>query len=113
MNHHFNFIKPLIAKGGPDIDDYVELDSWIEETYDHIKSNNLDKDQLNKLIETFGDAFSKETMQGFAFQKPHGYAGDFEIIDRIYQRYVSNKPHLTKWDEYWQNQAAADAVRNR
>lgn len=113
MNYHFEFIKALIKKNGPDLEDYSELNSWIEETFDHIKNNNITKEQLNDLIKLFGDAFTVETMQGFAFQKPHGYAGDFEIIDRIYQKYISSKQHLAKWDIFWQNQPAAHAVRNR
>ena len=52
-------------------------------------------------------------MQGFVWMKPHGHAGDFEIIDRIYQCWISPDPHLAKWDEYFHAQAAPRAVRNR
>jgi hypothetical protein len=52
-------------------------------------------------------------MQGFAYHKPHGYAGDFEIIDRIYQRYACSDEMLTRWDNFWQAHPAAQAVRNR
>lgn len=58
-------------------------------------------------------SFTPETMQGFAYLKPNGYAGCFEIIDRIYQRYCTNNPLLYNWDRYFQNQAAPQAVRNR
>jgi len=65
------------------------------------------------LIARFGKAFSERTMQGFAYRKPHGYAGDFEIIDHIYTRYHADDPRLHRWNAYWQSHAAAQAVRNR
>lgn len=52
-------------------------------------------------------------MQGMSVVKPHGYAGDFEMIDRIYTRWLSPDDHLRRWDEYFHAQAAARAVRNR
>ena len=52
-------------------------------------------------------------MQGFALAKPHGYAGDFEIIDRIYQGRITNDPNLAGWDHYYHQHAAPKAVRNR
>ena len=113
MNHHFEFLRYLLDKGGPDLEDYYDLDAWISEIVDHAKNGRLLEEDIKKLIEAFGDAFSVETMQGFAFKKPHGYAGDYEILDRIYQRYISNQFHLSKWDEYWQSHPAAEAVRNR
>lgn len=53
------------------------------------------------------------TLQGFAVNKPHGYAGDFEIIDRIYRCHVSDDPALANWDHFFHRQAAPQAVRNR
>lgn len=45
--------------------------------------------------------------------KPHGYAGDFEIIDRICTKWVSPDPMLQKWDSFFHSQKAPNAVRNR
>ena len=52
-------------------------------------------------------------MQGFVYCKPHGYAGDYEVIERIYNRYISEKPSVRKWDLYCQQHPAVEAVRNR
>lgn len=113
MEYHLKFIRYLINKGGPEDNDYADLDSWLIDVSEQSKDGRLLKNQITQLQDEFGDAFSCETMQGFAYQKPHGYAGDYEIIDRVYQKYISDQPHLTKWDVYWQKQTAADAVRNR
>ncbi|MCP5518958.1 MAG: class I SAM-dependent methyltransferase [Verrucomicrobiales bacterium] len=113
MNHHCEFAASLLAKGGPEREDYPELDAWVAELGDHLRCGRISQEELARVIKVLGDAFSVHTMQGHAFQKPHGYPGDFEIIDRIYQRYESSQPHLTKWDRYWQSHPAAEAVRNR
>ena len=74
----------------------------------------LSGDELSALRAAFGEALSTtETMQGFAFLKPHGYAGDFEMIDRIYGERITAEPHLAAWDRYFHAQPAPRAVRNR
>lgn len=113
MDHHFNYLENLVEKGGPDIQDFNCLNAWIAEIAEHTRNGVLPAGDLKRLRNVPGDAISVETMQGFVFQKPHGYAGDYEIIDRIYTRYVSDKAHLSKWDVYMQDQAAVRAIRNR
>lgn len=98
MDQHINFLQYLVEKGGPYIEDFYVLDAWIAEIAESAKKGKLTSGAIKRLRgDVLGDAFSVKTMQGFAFQKPHGYSGVYEIIDRIYQKYTSNKPHLTKW----------------
>jgi extracellular factor (EF) 3-hydroxypalmitic acid methyl ester biosynthesis protein len=52
-------------------------------------------------------------MQGYALAKPAGYAGDFEMIDRIYCNHVTEHPDLRNWDLFFHAQKAPTAVRNR
>ena len=61
----------------------------------------------------FGTALTAATMQGFAFCKPHGYGGDYEIIDNMYRCHISPDPAFANWDQYYHWGAAAKAVRNR
>ena len=44
---------------------------------------------------------SLSTIQGFVYNKPHGYAGDFEVIDRIYNYHIAEPKHLSKWDTFF------------
>lgn len=113
MEYHQDYVCYLVSKGGPDPTDYTDLDAWISEVANQSRSGILNAEDKENLVACFGEAFSAETMQGFAYRKPHGYAGDFEIIDRIYSRYESADDNLRKWDTYWQNHGAANAVRNR
>ncbi len=113
MDHHFEFLKHLVDQGGPDAEDFYDLDAWIAEIAEQARNGRLTTDDLARLREVLGEANSVETMQGFCFQKPHGYAGDYELIDRMYTRYISDKAHLSRWDVYSQDHAAFRAVLNR
>jgi extracellular factor (EF) 3-hydroxypalmitic acid methyl ester biosynthesis protein len=113
MQNHLNFIQRLLANNGPDVEDYPHLEAWIAELGAQVQRGELSAENIQELRNAFGDALSPATMQGFMLAKPHGYAGDFEIIDRIYQTYLSSHSHLRKWDEFAHQSAATKAVRNR
>jgi hypothetical protein len=53
------------------------------------------------------------SMQGFIRCKPHGYAGDFETLERIYFQMISAVPAIRSWDEVFHGASAPAAVRNR
>jgi hypothetical protein len=52
-------------------------------------------------------------LQHRARTKPRGYAGDDELLTRIYERKLSTDPIGRVFDRYFQGQAAAEAVRSR
>jgi extracellular factor (EF) 3-hydroxypalmitic acid methyl ester biosynthesis protein len=56
---------------------------------------------------------STASMQGFSYVKPHGYAGDFEIIERICNSAVSSISNIARWDRFFHAGDAPHAVRNR
>lgn len=113
MEHHVSFIKYLLDKGGPDLEDYTEVDAWLQEIMDGLKSGKLNNQEIQAFLVLLGDAATNKTIQGFVLQKPHGYAGDFEVIDKIYQKHTSEEPLLKKWDLYFHTHSATQAVRNR
>ena len=56
---------------------------------------------LPELWPTLGDAFwSTWTVQGFGILKPHGYAGDFEMMHRLYTYWLSSREDLVRWDRF-------------
>ncbi|MEM8487169.1 MAG: class I SAM-dependent methyltransferase [Bacteroidota bacterium] len=73
----------------------------------------LSEDDKKEIHNVFGDALSTKTLQGISLVKPRGYAGDFEVIDRVYQRSLTTDPELINWDNFLLNTHAAKAVRNR
>lgn len=113
LEFHLKTLRVLLAHGGPQKKRFHEVTEWISELMQDVRSGRVSVEGLKEIRRSFGEAFSSETMQGMAFQKPHGYPGDYEIIERIYDRCVSLDPRLQRWDEYWHAHPAATAVRNR
>ncbi len=108
-----NFIRNLTQKGGPDQTDYPFLDSIFQQFSQTTVQESLSKQQQASIYEAFGAALSPQTIQGWAYHKPLGYAGDFQIIEKIYNFHRSSVPELAKWDDYFHAQKAPQAVRNR
>jgi extracellular factor (EF) 3-hydroxypalmitic acid methyl ester biosynthesis protein len=60
-----------------------------------------------------GDLLETGWLESRARYKPRGYAGDHELLRRIYERQVCEHPLGQCLDRYFQSQAAPQAVRNR
>jgi len=104
-------ILVLVQNGGPTVLEYQELTNTINQAAAAVKRGEI---LAADVLKIWGNAVnSTNTIQGFVNLKPHGYAGDFEVIDRIYQCWISPDPRLAKWDEFFHTQAAPRAVRNR
>lgn len=111
MKEFLDYLQSLAANGGPEPQQYDELNGWFHRTHGSV--SGLPKGQLTQLWDSFGKVFSVETLQGFSARKPHGYAGDFDIMERIYTRHASADPDLYRWDQFFHWQAACQAVCNR
>lgn len=77
------------------------------------KNKELSADDIDGVRKIFDDRFYRNTLQGYAFLKPFGYAGDFMVIDKLHTKYVSPIYPFKLWDIYMHSQAAPKAVRNR
>ena len=108
-----SFIEQLVSNGGPDVADDSRIEVWLTQVASEIGSGELSSQAWQTIGAAFGEALSPKTMQGFALTKPHGYAGDFEMLEKIYTRHVTDEASLKKWDEYFHRQKAPIAVRNR
>jgi extracellular factor (EF) 3-hydroxypalmitic acid methyl ester biosynthesis protein len=60
-----------------------------------------------------GHWLSRGWLQNQARTKPRGYAGDHEMLARIYENSLCDDPLGRLFDRYFQAQAAPQAVRNR
>jgi len=90
-----------IIKNGPSLEDYKLLDSIC------IDSPEI----LEKLKPSLAFLRTNKSIMGHIKNKPYGYAGDFEIIERIYTAKSSDEYKL--WDDYSLQNSAAKAVVNR
>jgi extracellular factor (EF) 3-hydroxypalmitic acid methyl ester biosynthesis protein len=98
------FLDTLVKNGGPALSQYNELTAII---------NNLENSQLESFRNAIQEALTVNTLIGHGYIKPFGYPGDFSIIHNIYRVYINPDKRFSKWDEFFQNQAGAHAVRNR
>lgn len=110
---HIEYVRDLVYRGGPEPDQYAEVDKWIRCFYAATDAESLNGETLSSIRQAMASVLSPATMHGWAYCKPYGYAGDFEIIDRHYLNYLCFEPHLARWDKYWQSSSSANAVRNR
>ena len=98
------FLSYLIENGGPSPQDYGKFTSIV---------NNLDPADVGNFREKIKTILNENTLIGHGFIKPYGYPGDFTLIDKIYQFDVNEDTRYKNWDLFFQNQPAANAVRNR
>lgn len=108
-----SYIESLVANGGPSDTAESEFIHFLAQLSELFSRASPSKEWLSNFRSWFGPALSPATMQGFALSKPHGYAGDFEIIDMFYREHISPDPMLANWDRFIQRSAGAKAVRNR
>lgn len=110
FEHH---LQRLCEGGGPTPAEYDELNKLISVLHSAVANGEIDASNITRILDSHAAPFSTQTMQGLALRKPHGYAGDYEIIDKIYTEHRSPDPTLKKWDDYFHSQHAPKAVRNR
>ncbi|MNZ12332.1 hypothetical protein D3C78_292070 [compost metagenome] len=113
MHELLDYIRHLVASGGPEPHQYDELNDWFHRVAAMVGDGEITLPQVKAMWPVFGDAFSPQTLQGFVVHRPHGYAGDFEIIDRIHTHWLSPVAHLRNWDHFFHWHQAPRAVRNR
>ena len=99
-----NFLNALVVKGGPEPHEYSEFTAIV---------NNLEDQELEQFRSVIRESLNENTLIGHGYVKPFGYPGDFTIIHNIYKEYVNPDHKYGNWDRFFQNQAGAQAVRNR
>jgi SAM-dependent methyltransferase len=76
----------------------------------HGPDNRLPSSELWNIA---GDWLQRGWLQNQARTKPRGYAGDYEMLVRIYENRLCDDPLGRLFDRYFQEEAAPRAVRNR
>ena len=99
-----DYLKFLIETGGPEPSEYEKFISLV---------NNLKPEEVDDFRERMKPILNDKTLIGHGFIKPYGYPGDFTLINKIYLFEVNSDAKYKNWDLFFQNQPAANAVRNR
>ena len=99
-------IQEIINRGGPEPSEY-----------DYVVNvpnlENISLEEESEIHKVLLPILDENSLLGHTFHKPHGYAGDFELIDRLYTKWLSPDPSHHKWDHLYHTLDAATAVRNR
>jgi SAM-dependent methyltransferase len=98
------FLRELVRKGGPELHEYQIFTDIV---------NHLKPEQIDPFREIIKPSLNENTLIGHGFVKPYGYPGDFYLIHHIYEQKANADPKFRSWDEFFLNQPAAQAVRNR
>jgi extracellular factor (EF) 3-hydroxypalmitic acid methyl ester biosynthesis protein len=112
-NERMTFITQVVEKGGPEPHEYEAFTSWVNALAADIKEGRTTEDAVYALWLDLTRQYFRGSLQGLVVEIPHGYHGDFEVIDGIHCERISPDPALARWDGYLQAQAAPKAVRNR
>ncbi|RYF98840.1 MAG: class I SAM-dependent methyltransferase, partial [Chitinophagaceae bacterium] len=100
-----DYVRYIVEKGGPV---GREIDK-LQQAINAIRS----KEDILELSIVLQSRLTLDTMMGHTYLKPYGYAGDFEIIEKIYAQKRHANPVIDAWDQFYQKMDACDAVRNR
>ncbi len=105
------YIKSIHEKGGPNPKDYETIRDVLNYYIANLTKEEIFK--INKRMpKIFGPAYVNSVV-GHATIKPHGYPGDFEIIDKMYRLEHSQLKEYVKWDRLYHWHSAAKGVVNR
>ncbi len=74
------YLDDLVARGGPNPEEYWALDEWISRLFLALDRGEISQEVIESARREMSPVLAAPTMHGFACSKPHGYAGDFEII---------------------------------
>lgn len=107
-----NRLLDIHLKGGPESNQYEEVDSLIHDLYTSYQNGSIDVNDC-KSWATMLFELCPDTVPGRSLAKKYGYAGDFESIDHLYQQSLSINPTGAKWDLYFHQHSACKAVCNR
>ena len=110
-NNILDVFSTINKKGGPDIPDYYILNKCINSIPNLLSLGVISTRDIEMIKEQCEFLKVDKSVMGHIKLKPLGYAGDYQIIERIYQKQVSAK--YFKWDQYSMANPAAQAVRNR
>ena len=108
-----NSVINLVKKESLREEDFLQFNLIVSELGAAYRANMVSREELQEIARSFSADFLENTMQGYGLRKPFGYAGDFLMIDKIYTLWHSENKKYKPWDDYFHQQAAPKAVRNR
>lgn len=111
-NEVLDELNAVIERGGPQSSEYHEVLKNATLLTDMVREGVLLKQEVLAALNASELLFDANSLIGHVNLKPYGYAGDYQVIDRMYQKELRDTSQ-PNWDLFILNQPAAVAVRNR
>ncbi len=112
-NAMVDWLLRVVDNNGPRESDFPGLHEFVTLVARLRQARVFTEQHLEHLWNQLGRLGTPQTLMGHVYRKPHGYAGDFKIIDAIYSGRTTDDPTLRRWDDYFLQLPAVQAVRNR
>ena len=110
-------LQSLVDAGAEESGVYRELAHALDRCLDQLQQTNLigrDNEVASSVLwNVAGSVLARGWLQERARTKPRGYAGDYELLARFYERRLCDDPLGRLFDRYFQAQPAPRAVENR
>jgi extracellular factor (EF) 3-hydroxypalmitic acid methyl ester biosynthesis protein len=109
--------RDLAAAGGDGQQTYARLTVVLNHCLTALTELNIwgpdNRLPSSEIWNAAGHWLARGWLQNQAHDKPRGYAGDHQMLTRIYENWCCDDPLGRLFDRYFQAQAAPQAVRNR
>jgi extracellular factor (EF) 3-hydroxypalmitic acid methyl ester biosynthesis protein len=110
-------VEPWAGEPGRREEAYRAVAAALDECLRELTSTGLwgldNRLPSSELWNAVGEILCRGWLQNQARIKPRGYAGDYEMLARIYENRYCDDPLGQHFDRYFQQQDAPQAVRNR
>ena len=101
-----SILAGCVRRGGPAPSEYPQVSAVLSVL-------SIDKVAPEQVAEVLAPTLTPDALHGWAYLRPYGVVADHVLIDRVLTREISTDPRVAAWDEFFQAQPVAQAVRNR
>jgi hypothetical protein len=117
LQRRIQSVQALLSQPHDSEDAYQQASTALDDCLAELSTTGLwgtdNRLPSSELWNAAGELLCRGWLQNQARIKPRGYAGDYEMLARIYEQRLCDDPLGRLFDRYFQAQAAPQAVRNR
>lgn len=102
--YHIERLESIINAGGPQINEFADFKDLCHEFWVY--------NEQSKFLDITHHMLNEETLHKHMVEWPHGVPGDFELMEKFYDRSIRSD-HFTRFDQFIQVTEPVEALRFR